>query len=79
MTARCFFIMVQGSDYRCGRFTLTNLRERNLGIVPAGGCLVKAALTDVASNLKIKRDQEKAGQTGGGPRKWMAADLGRLL
>ena len=39
MTARCFFIMVQGSDYRCGRFTLTNLRERNLGIVPAGGCL----------------------------------------
>jgi hypothetical protein len=33
----CFFIIAQRSDCRSGRFTLTQSRRRNRGVVPASG------------------------------------------
>jgi hypothetical protein len=37
MAALCFFIIAQGSGYRCGRFILTQSSWTELGIVPADG------------------------------------------
>src|SRR5277367_3508958 len=44
MTARCFFIMAQGSDYRRGQFTVTQSSRAEPGLRSPGGCLMKRSI-----------------------------------
>jgi hypothetical protein len=50
MAALCYLIIAQGSDRRCGRLLLTNLRGRNAGIVPVDGCLGHATFISIVGN-----------------------------
>jgi hypothetical protein len=45
--AGAFCNMVQRSDFRCGQFTFTQSRGRNLGVVPASECPEKAAMMNI--------------------------------